>query len=144
MLVVLLNNDIRGKNRGYNEGEGSQCFLLLYFLEKEAITMLESNFQAKLIKEIEKKLEGCIILLTDPNHTQGLPDLFVVYEDRWAALECKKSKNSKRQPNQEYYVDKCNDMSYASFIDPTTKKEVLDELQQSLTSGRSTRISKCK
>ena len=45
-------------------------------------------------------------------------------------LEVKKSKNAKRQPNQEYYVDKLNDMSYATFVYPENKDKVMDELRK--------------
>lgn len=91
--------------------------------------MLENKFQADLIKEIKNMFPNCIITKNDSSYIQGLPDLTVFNEDRWAMLECKKSKNSKRQPNQEYYVDKTNSMSFGRFIYPENKEEVISDLK---------------
>lgn len=92
----------------------------------------ESSFQASLIKELKREFPNCVVLKNDPNYIQGFPDLLVLYEDRWAALECKRSANASTRPNQRYYVDMLNDMSYARFVCPENKEEVLDELQQAL------------
>lgn len=89
---------------------------------------LESGFQDRLVKDIKKRLPGAMTFKMDQR--QGIPDLLVLYEDRWATLECKKAKNSVRQPNQEYYVDKMNEMSFSSFIYPENKEEVLNGLCQ--------------
>ena len=92
--------------------------------------MLENKFQSNLIKELKRMFPGCIIVKNDPNYIQGFPDLTIFYKNKWAALECKKSKNASRQPNQEYYVDKLDGMSFARFISPENKEEILDELYQ--------------
>ena len=92
----------------------------------------ESKFQAELIEDIESLLPGCLVLKNDPNYIQGIPDLTVLYKDRWAVLECKKSKTASHRPNQDYYVDQLNGMSFASFIYPENRKDVLDALQQAL------------
>ena len=102
----------------------------------------ESKFQSDLISELEDMFPGCIITKLDPRHIQGIPDLLILYENKWAVLECKRSKNEHRQPNQEYYISKMDSMSYASFIYPENKKEVLDELQQAFRHRRKTRVSK--
>ena len=93
---------------------------------------LERDFQAKLIKELKVMFKGCIIVKNDPNYIQGIPDLLILYNDRWAALEVKKSATAHHQPNQEYYVDLMNEMSFAAFIYPENKEEILYELQQAL------------
>lgn len=93
--------------------------------------MKESKFQSNLIKEIKSKLPECIIMKLDAGYIQGIPDLLILYKDKWAILECKRSKDAKHQPNQDWYVDKLNNMSFSRFIFPENKKEVLDELYRS-------------
>jgi len=91
--------------------------------------MKESVFQRGLIRELKERFPECVVLKNDANYIQGIPDLLVLYKNRWAALECKQTVSSNRRPNQEYYIDKMNDMSFARFICKENKKEVLDELQ---------------
>lgn len=105
--------------------------------------MLESKFQAGLIKEIKNRFPGSVVLKNDPNYIQGMPDLLVLWKNKWAALECKKSAKASKRPNQEYWVEKLRDMSYASFIFPENKERVLDELEHSFGFNRKARISKC-
>lgn len=90
----------------------------------------ESSFQKKLISELKKMFPGCLVLKLDPNYKQGLPDLLILFRSKWAALECKRSATAVRQPNQEYYVNLMNNLSFARFIHPKNKGEVLHELQQ--------------
>lgn len=96
--------------------------------------MLERNFQAKTIKEIKKMFPGCFVLKCDGSDTpQGFPDFLILYKNKWAALEFKRSEEARYkelQPNQEYYVDTVNKISFASFIYPENKEDVLNELQQ--------------
>ncbi len=92
--------------------------------------MLENRFQAKLIRELNKLFPGCMILKNDANYIQGIPDLLILYGDKWAALECKKNRNAVKQPNQEYYVGRMNEMSFSRFVCPENREEVLHELQQ--------------
>ncbi len=106
--------------------------------------MLESKFQGKLIKEIKELLPGCVVLKNDPTYIQGIPDLLILHNDKWAALECKQCLGARQQPNQVYWADKLNKMSMARFIYPGNKEEILNELQQSLSTRRPTRVPKCK
>lgn len=94
---------------------------------------LESGFQDRLIKDLESMFPGCIITKLDPTYIQGIPDLLILWKDKWAVLECKKYANARRQPNQPYYVEKMNEMSFAAFIYPENKEEVLYELQQAFS-----------
>ena len=92
--------------------------------------MLESKFQADLIKDIKNMFPGCVVMKNDSSYIQGIPDLLVLYNDRWASLECKKSEGARKQPNQEYYVEKLDSMSFSRFINPENKEEVLNELRE--------------
>lgn len=91
--------------------------------------MLERDYQAKLIKRLRKEFPGAMVLKNDPGYLQGIPDLTILYRDRWALLEVKASKKSSQQPNQQYYVDALGEMSYAAFIYPENEEDILSELQ---------------
>ena len=103
---------------------------------------LENAFQADLIKELKKMFPGCFITKLDTSYIQGIPDLLILYKNKWATLECKKSKNAKKQVNQPHYVDLMNEMSFSRFIYPENKEEVLHDLQQSFRSARKARVPK--
>ena len=62
--------------------------------------MVERDFQAKLIKEIKDIFDGCIVMKNDSSYIQGIPDLLVLYKNRWASLEVKKNTRASRRPNQ--------------------------------------------
>lgn len=95
------------------------------------MSKLESKFQKELIDDIKTIYPDCVVLKNDPSYIQGFPDLTILYKDKWATLECKKTKSAKKQPNQDYYVDKLNDMSLSRFVYPENKEEVLHEIQRS-------------
>ena len=96
--------------------------------------MLENKFKTKLIKELKELCPGCFVFHSDPNEIQGFPDLIILYKNKWAALEGKKSSCASCRPNQKHYVEKMNEMSFASFIYPENKEEVLHDLQQTFRS----------
>lgn len=97
-------------------------------------TKLERDFQAKLIREIKEEFPGCMVMKLDSGYLQGIPDLLVLYKDKWGTLECKRDSMSHHQPNQEYYVSLMNEMSFSRFIYPENKEEVLDELREAFRS----------
>lgn len=102
--------------------------------------MLENRFKTNLAKEIKERLPGAMVLHLDPNEIQGIPDLLVLYGNRWAALEGKRSLNASHRPNQDYYVNLMNEMSFAAFICPENKEEILNDLQRSFASEGTTRL----
>lgn len=102
----------------------------------------ESKFQSELIEEIEDRFPGCIVMKNDPNYIQGIPDLIILYKNKWAALECKRCAQAQHQPNQEYYISLMDEMSFASFVYPENKEDVLDELEQTFSPRRKARFSR--
>lgn len=90
----------------------------------------EHEFQSLLIKELKIIFPGCMVLKLDPTYIQGIPDLLILYKKRWATLECKRSVSASKRPNQHWYVEKMNEMSFSRFICPENKEAVLNELEQ--------------
>ena len=104
------------------------------------MTKKESPYQADLIKRIKARFPGCEVLKNDPqSNFQGIPDLTVLAEDGWAVLETKRGATSKKQPNQDHYVDKFNGLGFSAFINPSNEEEVLDALQRSFEIRRQPR-----
>lgn len=96
--------------------------------------MKESKFQADLKKELKTMFPGCIVTKLDSGDIQGIPDLLILYKNKWATLENKRSATASKRPNQEYYVNKMNEMSFSRFIFPENKEEVLNELRKAFKS----------
>lgn len=95
--------------------------------------MRENAYQAKIIKRLKREFPGCVVLKNDPSYLQGVLDLIVLYQDLWAALEVKASARASVRPNQEYYVELFNEMSFASFIYPENEEDVFDALQSTFS-----------
>lgn len=122
------------RGREENADFGTFTFPFLFIGGERDKDMLENKFQSKLIKELKEMFPGCIVMKNDASYIQGIPDLLILYKNKWASLEVKKSANAKRQPNQEYYVDQMNEMSFSSFICPENKEVVLSELCEAFKS----------
>lgn len=112
-----------------------RCFMrLLFFISFLGVismprsSRLESGFQDRLIVKLKRQLPGCMVFKMEQR--QGIPDLLILHGSHWAALECKHSQRAKHRPNQDYYVDQMDRMSFARFIYPENEEEVLHELQQ--------------
>lgn len=90
----------------------------------------ESEFQRGLKKELKTMFPGCIVTKLDPDDIQGIPDLLVLYKNKWATLENKRSSKATHRPNQDYYVEKMDKMSFSRFIYPENKDSVLKELKK--------------
>ena len=84
--------------------------------------MLESEFQPHLIERLEDMFPGVWIIKQDSGFRQGIPDLLILFNDHWAMLEVKRSARAREQPNQRYWVDYFNDMSFAAFIFPENEE----------------------
>ena len=93
------------------------------------MTKLESKFHKELIDEVKERYPGCIALKNDSSYMQGFPDWTILYKDKWAVLEVKKERGAHKQPNQEYYVNKLNEMGgFSRFVFPENKDEVLEDM----------------
>lgn len=103
--------------------------------------MRENQFQAKLIIKLYEMFPGCVIYKTDTSYQQGMLDLLILHNDKWASLEVKKSASAGRQPNQDHFVHKLGKMSFAAYIYPENEEVVLDALQQAFKPSRRTRLS---
>ncbi len=91
---------------------------------------LENYFQSKLKKTLKEMFPGCMVFKMDTRDNPGVPDLLILYKDKWATLECKREGKASKQPRQPYYVNKMNEMSFSAFIFPENQKEVLDDLRR--------------
>jgi hypothetical protein len=109
---------------------------------KQGDVMLERDYQRLVIEELRQIFPGCLIVKNDSGYLQGFPDLTILWHDKWAALEVKASYDAPNMPNQEYYVDLLNNMSFAAFICPENQEEVLNALQHAFEPRRATRLSK--
>ena len=96
----------------------------------------ESDYQHDVLKKIKlllnykntDKKDNCIIMKEDPRYIQGIPDWIILYKNKWATLEIKRSKHEKHQPNQDNYVDKMNYMSCSYFLFPENEIYVIKHL----------------
>lgn len=98
-------------------------------MSKQKEYQTEPDYQADLIKLLKKMFPGCIVLKNDSAYIQGIPDLTIFFKDKWAMLEVKRSENEPHQPNQDYYVDYSDRMSFGRFIYPENQQLVLDALK---------------
>jgi hypothetical protein len=102
----------------------------------------ETIYQAHLIKKLQALFPTAFVLKNDPSETQGIPDLLLLFNDRWAMLEVKLSATADIQPNQPYYIKMFDEMSFAAFIYPENEKQVLDDLQSAFAASREACVSK--
>lgn len=103
--------------------------------------MRESAFERRLTQKLENMFPGCFVLKNNANLIQGIPDRLILWRDRWAMLEVKRSAKEPFQPNQEYYLSLFHEMSFAGCIYPENEEEVLSALQSAFTTPRQTRVS---
>lgn len=96
--------------------------------------LTETEYQRSLIMKLEMRFPGCVVLKNDPEQLQGVPDLTILYNNRWASLEVKISEKAKYRPNQEHYLHRMDEMSFATTIYPENEEEVLIALEQAFLS----------
>lgn len=89
----------------------------------------EKEYQAGLIQRLKKIFPGCIVMKNDSSYIQGIPDLTILYKNKWAMLEVKRSAKDSHRPNQDYYVEKTDGMSFGAFIFPENESDTLRRLE---------------
>lgn len=97
---------------------------------------LEKHFQNDFIDELKCIFPGCIVIKNDPNYRQGTPDLLLLWGDQWAMFEVKRNVKASIRPNQIYWIERYDEMSFARFVYPENKNEVLNEIQIAFGIGR--------
>jgi len=96
----------------------------------------ETKYQASVIRRLANEFPGCVVIRLDPRYVQGYPDLLILYETQWAGLEVKLSADAPTEPNQSYYVEMFDNMSYCAFIYPDNEDVIFYDLQQTLCPRR--------
>lgn len=91
--------------------------------------MKENKFQSNLINKLKTMFPECLVLKNDANYKQGIPDLLILYKDKWAVLECKRSSSASKQPLQDYYISLMDEMSFGAIIFPDNEEVVLNDLR---------------
>ncbi len=96
-----------------------------------ASSILEREYQSRVCNRLRELFPDCVIIKNDCNYLQGFPDWTLLWGERWACLEIKRDPEAPHRPNQDYYVEKLNNMSFSAFIFPENEERVLYELQRS-------------
>jgi hypothetical protein len=115
-------------------GDRKGLILAFTYTPKKRRIITENNYQAKLVKKLYSRFPDCMILKNDSSVIQGIVDLLILYKDKWASLEVKRSADAEVRPNQDYFINKMNKMSFASYIYPENEEEVLNALQKAFDS----------
>ena len=77
--------------------------------------MRENQYQAGLKKRLKSMFPGCLVTKLDSSDIQGIPDLLILYKNKWAILEVKKDAEAPHRPNQDYYVAKLNFIKHSNL-----------------------------
>lgn len=101
----------------------------------------EGRFKEAFHKDLLRIFPGCVLIKNDEQMLQGVPDTLLLWGPYWAMLEFKAGINAERQPNQDYWVDRFNEMSFGAFVYPENAEEVLHALQQAFRPRRTPRVS---
>lgn len=94
----------------------------------------KNGFQSVVKNRLKKEFPQCEVHKLNPTEIQGSPDLVILCPITWATLEVKKTKKANKQPNQEFYVEKHNNMSFSSFINPENENEIFSRLHDHVES----------
>lgn len=102
----------------------------------------EREYQPGLIKRIERLFKQETdepVYVRKIDIQQGWPDLLILAPCFWALLEVKRDKptcTDDFEPNQEWWIEEFDNMSFSACIYPENEKEVLHALQQTFRRSR--------
>ncbi len=102
----------------------------------------ETNFEKKVIEKLMRWYPDAIVLKIHPGLNPGFPDRLALIGSSWLAFEVKRSIDSAKRPNQDYYIDLLNQMSAASFVYPENQERFFDEVQRTFQFIRPSRFFK--
>lgn len=94
----------------------------------------EGKYKDHVTEILRFNFPECEILYNDSAARQGIPDILLLVGPHWAMLEVKPSADAAYQPNQEWYIEKFNQMGFSSVIHPENEAEVIDALKQAFSS----------
>lgn len=104
----------------------------------------EGRFKEAFHHRLLETFPGCTLIKNDEMMLQGVPDTLLLWGPYWAMLEFKASENAPHQPNQDYWIDTFNRMSFGAFVYPENAEEILHALQHAFRSRRTSRVSQRK
>lgn len=98
---------------------------------------VESRVQHTLIERLKETFPGCVVLKNDAGYKKNIPDLTVFYKDHYAMLEVKASKKAylaslhdDSRKNQEYWINKFGEWTFAAFVYPENMNDILEEMKE--------------
>lgn len=102
----------------------------------------EREYQPGLIERIESLFEdrfGVTVYVRKIDIQQGWPDLLILAPGFWAMLEVKREEPTCAddfEPNQEWWIEEFDEMSFSACIYPDNEQDVLSGLSHAFSQTR--------
>lgn len=90
----------------------------------------EGRFKEEFSKDLAFAFPDVVMLKNDEQLLQGVPDMLVLYKDKWAMLEFKAHAKAAVQPNQRYYISFFDSMGFGAFVYPENRDDVIEALER--------------
>lgn len=76
-----------------------------------SVNRIEKNLQTQIKKFCEER--GAVVLKTSPGvlNPTGIPDLIIIFKEKWSMIEVKASLTAKKQPLQPIQLARFKDMN---------------------------------
>lgn len=117
-------------------------FPLIFVERGPVVPRREREYQPGLIKRIENlfKVKFQVeVYVRKIDIQQGWPDLLILAPGFWALLEVKKEEPTSAddfEPNQEWWIEEFDSMSFSACIYPENEQEVLHALKEAFRRSR--------